>query len=113
MVVVAIIAIVCLIAIPSMVRARTSSRMNACINNLSQIDAAKSAWATAMRAYPTTVPFPTDIQPFLGRGSTGTLPLCPADSSKAFTTSYSLQAVSTLPICLIAGTATNEPHVLH
>jgi prepilin-type N-terminal cleavage/methylation domain-containing protein len=114
MIVVAIIAIVCAIGIPSIVRARGSARMNACINNLSQLDAAKSAWANAMRADPATVPPVTSIQPFLGRGSTGTMPTCPADASNTFATSYSLQAINTLPVCLVMGAATNTfPHILH
>jgi prepilin-type N-terminal cleavage/methylation domain-containing protein len=114
MIVVAIIGIVCVIGIPSIVRARGSARMNSCINNLSQLDAAKSAWANAMRADPATVPAVTSIQPFLGRGSTGTMPTCPSDSNNSFATSYSLQAVNTLPTCLIMGAATNQfPHILH
>jgi prepilin-type N-terminal cleavage/methylation domain-containing protein len=113
MVVVAIIAIVAAIAIPSVVRARSTAQMNACINNLSQLDAAKSAWATAMRVDPSTVPAVTSVQPFLGRGSTGTMPTCPCDTNKSFATSYSLNAINTLPTCLVQGTASNNPHVLH
>ena len=114
MIVVAIIGIVCAIGIPSIVRARSNSRMNMCINNLSQLDAAKSAWANAMRADPATVPAVTSIQPFLGRGSTGTMPTCPSDPSNSFATSYSLQAINTLPTCLVMGASTNTfPHILH
>jgi prepilin-type N-terminal cleavage/methylation domain-containing protein len=114
MIVVAIIGIVAAIGIPSIVRARGSSRMNMCISNLSQLDAAKSAWANAMRADPATVPAVTSIQPFLGRGSTGTMPVCPSDSSQTFATSYILQAINTLPTCQIMGAATNTfPHILH
>ncbi len=113
MIVVAIIGIVAAIGVPSIVRARSNSRMNMCINNLAQLDAAKSAWANAMRADPSTVPAVTSIQAFLGRGSKGTLPTCPADPSNSFATSYNLQAVSTLPTCLIAGQSTNKfPHIL-
>jgi prepilin-type N-terminal cleavage/methylation domain-containing protein len=113
MIVVAIIAIVCVIAIPSVVRARSSARMNSCINNLSQLDAAKSAWSTAMHVDPSTVPGQTDIQPFLGRGSTGTMPTCPSDTNKLFATSYSLNAINTLPTCRVMGAATNQfPHIL-
>jgi prepilin-type N-terminal cleavage/methylation domain-containing protein len=113
MIVCAIIGIVAAIAVPSVVRGRATPRMNACINNLSQLDAAKSAWATAMRADPSTVPAATSIQPFLGRGSTGTLPSCPCDTNNAFATSYSLRAVGTTPICLIGSSYTTSPHVLH
>jgi prepilin-type N-terminal cleavage/methylation domain-containing protein len=113
MIVCAIIGIVVAIAIPNIVRGRATAQMNACINNLSQLDAAKSAWATAMRADPSTVPAASSIQPFLGRGSTGTLPSCPCDTNKAFATSYTLQAVGTVPICLIGSSYTKEPHILH
>ena len=40
MIVVAIIGLLAAIAIPNFVRARTQSQMNACINNLRQIDGA-------------------------------------------------------------------------
>lgn len=113
MIVCAIIAIVAAVAIPNIVRARATAQMNACINNMSQLDAAKSAWATAMRADPSTVPASSSIQPFLGRGSAGTLPICPCDTNKSFATSYSLQAVGTVPICLIGSSYAKEPHILH
>jgi Tfp pilus assembly protein FimT len=113
MIVCAIIAIVAAVAIPNIVRGRSTAQMNACINNLSQLDAAKSAWATAMRADPSTVPAASVIQPYLGRGSAGTLPSCPCDTNKSFTTSYSLQSIGTTPICLIGSAFTNYAHVLH
>jgi prepilin-type N-terminal cleavage/methylation domain-containing protein len=108
MIVVVLIALLAAIAIPNIVRSRMTARMNACINNLSQLDAAKTTWTTAMHVNPGTVPGDTDIQPFLGRGSTGTLPVCPADSSQTFDTSYNLQAVGTLPTCRIVSSS----HVL-
>jgi prepilin-type N-terminal cleavage/methylation domain-containing protein len=112
-IVVSLIVLLAVIAVPSYVRARTSAQSNACINNLSQLDAAKQAWSAAMHVDPSTVPASTDIQPFLGRGSTGTLPVCPCDTNKAFATSYTLHAINALPTCQILGTATNYPHVLH
>lgn len=112
MVVVAIIGIVLAMVIPRVVRARATAQMNYCINNLDQLDAAKSAWATAMRADPSTVPAASAIQPFLGRGSGGTLPTCPSDTNNTFATSYSLRAVGTTPICLIGSSYTSQPHVL-
>ena len=45
MIVVAIIGLLAAIAIPNFVRARTTSQMNACINNLRQVDGAKQQWA--------------------------------------------------------------------
>lgn len=45
MIVVAIIGLLAAIAIPSFMRARTTSQKNACINNLRQMEAAKEEWA--------------------------------------------------------------------
>lgn len=45
MIVVAIIGLLAAIAIPSFMRARTTSQMNGCINNLRQIEAAKDQFA--------------------------------------------------------------------
>ena len=47
MIVVAIIGLLAAIAIPSFLKARTTSRMNSCINNLRQIDSGKEQWAMA------------------------------------------------------------------
>lgn len=45
MIVVAIIGLLAAIAIPSFINARNTSRKNACINNLRQIDGAKEQYA--------------------------------------------------------------------
>jgi prepilin-type N-terminal cleavage/methylation domain-containing protein len=45
MIVVAIIGLLAAIAIPSFMRARTTSQANACVNNLRQIEAAKDQYA--------------------------------------------------------------------
>lgn len=45
MIVVAIIGLLAAIAIPSFMRARTTSQQNGCINNLRQIEAAKDQYA--------------------------------------------------------------------
>ncbi len=47
MIVVAIIGLLAAIAIPSFVKARTTSQQNACVNNLRQIDSGKEQWALA------------------------------------------------------------------
>jgi len=51
MIVVAIIGLLAAIAIPNFVKARATSQMNACINNMRQIDAARmnSRWKEAKR----------------------------------------------------------------
>src|SRR5271167_4869800 len=86
MIVVAIIGLLAAIAIPNFVRARTTSQMNACINNLRLIDEAKQQWALEQRQNTGSTPGATDLQPYLGRGSAGELPTCPADTNGTGTT---------------------------
>jgi prepilin-type N-terminal cleavage/methylation domain-containing protein len=105
MIVVAIIGLLAAIAIPNFARARTTSQANACINNLRQIDGAKQTWALEHNLQPSAVPQDTDVQPYLGRGSSGLLPSCPADSSASFDTSYSLNSLQTVPTCLIVSSS--------
>jgi prepilin-type N-terminal cleavage/methylation domain-containing protein len=109
MIVVAIIGLLAAIAIPNFVRARTTAQMNACINNLRQIDGAKQQWALEHQAVSTATAADTDIQPYMGRGSAGTLPFCPADSSKGFDSSYVMGNVQTAPTCKIV----TSSHVLN
>ena len=52
MIVVAIIGLLAAIAIPSFMKARTTSQANACINNLRQIEAGKEQWALAAKVSP-------------------------------------------------------------
>jgi prepilin-type N-terminal cleavage/methylation domain-containing protein len=101
MIVVAIIGLLAAIAIPNFVRARTTSQMNACINNLRLIDGAKQQWALEQKQGSAATPLATDIQPYLGHGSAGELPTCPADSTATptFTTSYTIGTVSVKPLC--------------
>ena len=101
MIVVAIIGLLAAIAIPNFVRARTTAQTNACINNLRQIDGAKQQWALENKASSTAAPADTDIQPYMGRGSAGGLPSCPADSTQKFSSSYTIGNVSTPPVCQI------------
>jgi prepilin-type N-terminal cleavage/methylation domain-containing protein len=101
MIVVAIIGLLATIAIPNFVRARLKAQESACINNLKQIDGAKQTWALENRASQTSVPALSNIQPYLGRGTAGTAPTCPADAANSFATSYSLNDLQTTPTCLI------------
>lgn len=102
MIVVAIIGLLAAIAIPNFVRARTTSQMNSCISNLRIIDAAKGSWALEQHKQTTDTPGDSDIQPYVGRGSGGELPVCPNDSAQTFDTSYSANNVGTKPTCLIS-----------
>jgi prepilin-type N-terminal cleavage/methylation domain-containing protein len=101
MIVVAIIGLLAAIAIPNFVRARTTSQQNACINNLRQIDGAKQQWALETKAGQTVTPVTSAIQPYMGRGTAGTAPSCPADPGNSFDTSYSINDLQTPPNCNI------------
>ena len=48
--VIAIIGLLASIAIPSFMKARETSQLHACVNNMRQIDSAKEAWALAVNA---------------------------------------------------------------
>ena len=99
MIVVAIIGLLAAIAIPNFLRARSTSQQNVCINNLRQIDGATQQWALEKGHGPTDTVGQTDIQPYMGRGTAGTLPWCPLDNTKTFANSYSIVNASTLPAC--------------
>jgi prepilin-type N-terminal cleavage/methylation domain-containing protein len=105
MIVVAIIGLLAAIAIPNFVRARTTSQQNACINNLRLIDAAKQQWALEQRQSSTATisAAATELQPYLGHGSGGELPSCPADGTQTWAASYSAGVgnVATKPQCSI------------
>src|ERR1041384_807887 len=90
MIVVAIIGLLAAIAIPNFVRARTTSQMNACINNLRQIDGAGQQWALETKQNTNATPNFTDVSPYLKSAV-----VCPAGGSTAtFASSYQLNSVS-------------------
>jgi len=107
MIVVAIIGLLAAIAIPNLVRSRTTSQTNTCIDNLRMLDGSKQQWALEHGAVASTVPQASDIQPYLGRGG-GVLPVCPVDPQQSFDTSYILQNCQTVPTCNIV----SSTHVL-
>ena len=81
MIVVAIIGLLAAIAIPNFVRARTTSQAKACINNLRQLDGAAQTWALENNKNPVNTYTLDDIQSYLGRGSAGGIPACPASGT--------------------------------
>jgi prepilin-type N-terminal cleavage/methylation domain-containing protein len=101
MIVVAIVGLLATIAIPSYVHARTNSQINACINNLRQIDAAKQEWALEQGKTTGDTPVQSDIQPYLGRGSNGTLGnvVCPLVMPRIGFAGYDINSVGTPPDC--------------
>jgi len=97
MIVVAIIGLLAAIAIPNFVRARTTSQMNACINNLRQIDGAAQQWALETKQATNAVPAFSDISGYLKAQV-----VCPAGGNTAtFASTYQLQAINLKPLCLI------------
>jgi hypothetical protein len=80
------------IAIPNFVKARETSQMNACINNLRQIDAAKQEWNLENSKKPGDMPTVQDLKPFFKNGA---FPACPAGGT------YTIGAVSNTPACSI------------
>jgi prepilin-type N-terminal cleavage/methylation domain-containing protein len=97
MIVVAIIGLLAAIAIPNFIKARTTSQMNACINNLRQIDGAVQQWALENKKGPAaTVDF-TDISGYLKNAVT-----CPAGGT-TFADSYDVTDVQSKPTCTKVG----------
>jgi prepilin-type N-terminal cleavage/methylation domain-containing protein len=96
MIVVAIIGLLAAIAIPNFVKARTTSQINACINNLRQIDGGVQQWALENKKQGTDAVALTDVQPYIKLTSAGALPACPAGGTYAVTT------VAAAPTCSIA-----------
>jgi len=75
---------------------RNQAQINACINNLRQIDGATQQWALENRQPATAPVTPNDLLRYL-RGAT--MPVCPAGGF------YTVINVSTLPTCSVPGHA--------
>ena len=105
-IVVAIIGLLATIATPTWVRARTTSQMNTCINNLRQIDAAKQQWALETKQATNATPSFSDISGYLKNSV-----LCPSGGSTAtFSSSYSINNVGVKPTCkILTGTHVLPP----
>src|SRR5215831_11363640 len=83
MIVVAIIGLLAAIAIPNFVKARTQSQMNACINNLRQMDGAVQEYALEKKLDSSVTYALADLKPYLKLTSLGALPGCPANGTYA------------------------------
>lgn len=93
MIVVAIIGLLAAIAIPNFIKARTTSNMTTCINNLRQIDAAVQQWAAEnKKGLTATVAF-SDISPYMKNSV-----ICPSGGT-TFANSYTIVDVGTKPVC--------------
>ena len=94
MIVVARIGLFATIAIPNFVRARQTSQMNACINNLRIIDAAKQEWALETGQQAGATPGSGNIVPYTGRAGS-LMPNCPLGGA-----GYTIGSLTTVPICI-------------
>jgi hypothetical protein len=85
-----VIPLMAAIAIPNFVKARTTAQMNACINNLRQMDGAKQQWALEHKKPETATPTARDLEPYLKARLE-----CPAGGV------YTIHAVGERPTCSI------------
>lgn len=85
------------IAIPNFVKARETSQMNACINNLRQIDAAKQEWALENNQQSTNTPTQADLTHLRNNQyfKNNQFPTCPAGGT------YTIGSVGEAPTCSI------------
>jgi len=106
MIVVAIIGLLAAIAIPNFVKARATSQMNACINNLRQIDAAANQFALEKgKKTGDAITYPDDLTPYIKMNSASSIPICPAQGT------YNIGAVGNTPTCTLSS-LTDNPHIL-
>jgi prepilin-type N-terminal cleavage/methylation domain-containing protein len=106
MIVIAIIGLLCAVAIPNYVKARANSQANACINNLRQIDGAMQQFAIENGKHVgDIINYPTDLTPYLKMNSGNSIPACPAGGS------YTLSPVGNEPsvVCSL-GSTVSPPH---
>ena len=99
MIVVAVIGLLAAIAIPNFIKARSTSQVNACINNLRQIEGAEQQWGLETKQAAAAVPTYNDVSGYM-RNSV----ICPAGGAGGtFALSYTLVAVGgpAKPACLI------------
>ena len=102
MLIVSIIGLLAAIAIPRFLKARGTSQMNACINNLRQIDSATQTWAMENNKSGSDAVTSAAIQPYVNRGTGAVWPVCPSGGT------YAVSDVQTKPTC----TKSSLGHVL-
>ena len=108
MIVVAIIGLLATIAIPNFVKARGTAQMNACINNLRQIDGAVQTWALETKQGDNAQVDYSQISGYMKNQV-----VCPSGGANAtFASSYQLGTVQDKPLCKVMGNDPKNPHKL-
>ena len=91
MIVVGLIGLLAAIAVPGFIRARARSLTTTCINNLRQIESAKSRWALETKQAPNALPIDADL--FGPSLYILKKPACPASGN------YTIDTVRNPPTC--------------
>jgi len=105
MIVIAIIALLCAIVIPNLLRASSRSQATSCINNLRQLDTAIQQFSVeAGKHVGDTIVWPTDLTAYIKLNSKGSIPPCPAGGT------YALALVGTIPSATCSLSTFNPPH---
>ena len=95
-----------LVVVPNFIKARSTPSVNACINNLRQIDAAANSFALENRlTNGDAIRFPDDLTNFIKLTSAGKIPPCPSGGT------YHIEKVGEAPACSLGSTVT-PAHVL-
>lgn len=108
MIVIAIIGLLCAIAIPNYVRARANSQASACINNLRELSNAADQFALEHgKTTGYSINYPVDVTAYIKLNSANAVPPCPAGGN------YSMQTIGSVPqaICSL-GTSVTPAHVI-
>jgi hypothetical protein len=100
------IGIFVVVVLPNFIKARSTNSINACINNLRQIDAAANEFALEKNLKTgDKINFPDDLTPYIKLTKDGKIPPCPQGGI------YSIKKVGDTPTCSL-GTTVTPAHVL-
>ena len=96
MIVVLIIGILLAIAVPNFIKARDTSRTNACVNNLREVADAKEQWAMDTKATDSATPTSKQLTGSgdASKGYIKSMPTCPVLSSQ-----YNINNMMNNPTC--------------
>jgi type II secretory pathway pseudopilin PulG len=105
--IIGIIGILAAVAVPTFVRARVTSQINACINNMRQLDGAVRQWALEKGKADGAQAAMTDIAPYIKLDSNNQISACPSGGT------YPLAAVNIIPsVTCSQSTLTGSPYVM-